>query len=76
MSQTASSTAVFDISGMHCASCGILIDETVEELPGVRSSHTDLRRSRTTVAYDPDRATAAQIAEAITETGYPATAVP
>jgi copper chaperone len=72
---TAVATAVFDISGMHCASCGILIDQTVEELAGVRSSHTDLRRGRTTVQYDPGGITLAQIVAAIADTGYPATAV-
>lgn len=74
MSEPAVTTAVFDIIGMHCASCGILIDETVEELPGVRSSHTDVRRNRTTVRYDPDGMTPARIAAAIAETGYEATA--
>jgi copper chaperone len=76
MRETALTTAVFDIGGMHCASCSILIDETVEELPGVRSSRTDLRRNRATVEYDPDSTTPARIAEAITDTGYPATPVP
>lgn len=41
------------VTGMHCASCGLLIDETLEELPGVISSSTDLRRETTTVEYDP-----------------------
>jgi Cu+-exporting ATPase len=41
------------VSGMHCSSCGMLIDETLEELPGVTSALTDLRRETTTVEYDP-----------------------
>lgn len=43
---------VLAIGGMHCASCGLLIDDAVEELPGVVRSHTDTRTDRTTVELD------------------------
>nr|WSW49347.1 heavy-metal-associated domain-containing protein [Streptomyces sp. NBC_01001] len=34
---------------MHCNSCGLLIDDEIEELPGVTSSTTDVRKERTVV---------------------------
>ena len=60
------------VTGMHCASCSLLIDETLEELPGVISSSTDLRRETTTVEYDRGQTTPAVIAEEISKLGYSA----
>ncbi|MFE1809894.1 heavy-metal-associated domain-containing protein [Streptomyces sp. NPDC059533] len=59
----------FAVSGMHCNSCGLLIDDAVEELPGVTTSTTDIRTERTIVEcagpVDPEL-----ILNAITEAGY------
>jgi copper chaperone len=60
------------VSGMHCASCSLLIDETLEELPGVVSSSTDLRRETTTVEYDPAQMSLSAIADEIVRLGYSA----
>jgi copper chaperone len=60
------------VSGMHCASCSLLIDETLEELPGVVSSSTDLRRETTTVEYDPVQMSLGAIADEIVRLGYSA----
>jgi copper chaperone len=69
---TTSITHVFTVTGMHCASCAILIDETVEEeIAGVHRSQTDLRRGRTTVDTDADVDPALIIA-AIGGAGYQA----
>ncbi|MFE5480932.1 cation transporter [Streptomyces sp. NPDC056527] len=40
------------IEGMHCSSCGMLIDDELEELAGVRSSRTDVRKGRTVVRFE------------------------
>ncbi|MFK0045910.1 cation transporter [Streptomyces sp. NPDC090741] len=40
------------IEGMHCASCGLLIDDELEGLPGVRSANTDTRSGRSIVRLD------------------------
>lgn len=34
------------IEGMHCGSCGLLIDDELEEIDGVRSAATDVRAGR------------------------------
>ena len=63
---------VLAVSGMHCANCGILIDETVEELADVESCATDVRRSRCTVTLDPSRTNPQAVIAAITAAGYQA----
>ncbi|WP_019873186.1 heavy-metal-associated domain-containing protein [Sporichthya polymorpha] len=64
------STIVLAISGMHCASCGMLIDEAVEDLPGVRESRTDMKAARTTVDLDGTGAGPAEVVAAIEAEGY------
>lgn len=60
------------ITGMHCTSCTLLIDESLEDLPGVISSSTDLRRETTTVEYDPTKTTLTAITAEIANLGYAA----
>lgn len=67
-----SDKTVLVVHGMHCASCVILIDETLEELPGVVSASTDLRRETTTVEYDPAKTSLTVIADEIAKLGYTA----
>ncbi|MGW3935260.1 heavy-metal-associated domain-containing protein [Streptomyces sp. NBC_00024] len=40
---------VLKVEGMHCSSCGLSIDDELEEVPGVRSARTDVRRGRSTI---------------------------
>ena len=65
------STYTFTVTGMHCASCGMLIDETLEDLPGVRSSTTSVRAGRTVVEAD-DTVAPQELAAVIAAAGYPA----
>lgn len=66
-------SAVFNIRGMHCGSCSLLIDETVEELAGVSRALTELRSARSTVWFDPIQVSSEQIIAAIAGLGYVAT---
>ena len=63
-------TMTFAVAGMHCASCGLLIDDAVEELEGVERSDTDSLRGRTVVVVDPTVATADDVVVAIAAAGY------
>lgn len=63
-------TLAFTVTGMHCASCGLLIDDTLEDLDGVRRSETDSRRGRTVVELDASTTSTSQIVAAIAEAGY------
>lgn len=66
----------FQVEGMHCASCTMLIDEVVEELDGVRRSQTSLRNGLAVVDYDPLLCTPTAVLGAIAEAGYSATVAP
>lgn len=73
MTPRSGTTMVFAVDGMHCASCGLLIDDVVEELPGVLSSATDVRAARTVVTAAPGASVdPVTITKAITEAGYTA----
>jgi copper chaperone len=65
-------TYTFRVEGMHCASCGMLVDEILEDLDGVRSSTTSLRTGLAKVTLDPARCDAAHVVAAIAEAGYAA----
>lgn len=65
-------TATWAVHGMHCTSCSIVIDEAVEDLEGVTSSSTSLKKRLTTVTFDASRCDPEQIAAAIAEAGYQA----
>lgn len=58
------------VEGMHCSSCGMLIDEALEDLPGVASSSTSVRKARTEVDYDPSITSLDVIASTLAELGY------
>lgn len=40
------------IEGMHCTSCGLLVDDELEEVPGVASAATDTRSGRCVVRLE------------------------
>jgi copper chaperone CopZ len=66
----ANDTIVFRVEGMHCGSCSMLIDDALEDLPGVRHSHTELKAARSTVTLDNTRTDALQVINAIAALGY------
>lgn len=68
-------TMTFAVAGMHCPSCGLLIDDAVEDLEGVQRCETDSRRGRTVVVADPTVATAHDVVVAIATAGYRAEAL-
>lgn len=67
-------TSTFRIEGMHCASCTMLVDDVVEDLPGVRRSQTTLKSGLAVVEYDPAVCSPTDVVAAISEAGC--TAVP
>lgn len=69
------STLQLAIEGMHCASCALLIDDALTDVPGVRSVSTSSKKQRATIVHD-DRATCDRIIAAIEELGYRATPAP
>ena len=68
------SITTLTVTGMHCGSCGMLIDEVMEDVPGERSSATDVKAGRTTVEHD-DTVDAAAMVAAVAEAGYAVSAI-
>lgn len=62
-------TVTVEITGMHCASCGILVDDCLEDVEGVLSSETSTRTGRC-VAVVEDFVTDADVLGAVEEAGY------
>lgn len=70
------STHVFQVDGMHCGSCSLLIDDALEDLPGVNRAQTELKAGRSTVWLDTDRTDPQQVIDTITGLGYRASVQP
>jgi copper chaperone CopZ len=66
------STATFNVTGMHCSSCSMLITMNLEELPGVASVDCDHATGKTLVAFDESQTDVATLRTTITEAGYSA----
>lgn len=66
-------TYIFRIEGMHCGSCALLIDDTLEDLPGVASTQTSMKKRLSTVDLDATVTTPDDVVAAINELGYTAT---
>ena len=69
---TTTTTTTIAVKGMRCSSCGILIDEALEELAGVTWASTDLKGAMTTVQYDPATTALDAVVTEITGLGYKA----
>lgn len=65
-------TARFKTTGMHCRSCSMMVDMTVEELEGVSDVSTDHATGETLVTFDDSAIAPEQIIEAIRGAGYDA----
>ena len=64
------STITLKLCGMHCTSCSLNIDGTLEDIPGILESNTSYAKSETKVTYISDKITAEEITSAIVALGY------
>lgn len=62
-------TTTLKLSGLHCTSCAVNIDLSLEDLPGV-SSNTNYAKSEITITYDPTKITLSTIINTISDLGY------
>lgn len=65
-------TVTIQITGMHCVSCAMNIDFSLEDLAGVKDVQTDYARQKSIVTFDPDVVAPKQMIEKITKLGYEA----
>lgn len=64
----------FQIRGMHCAGCAMLIEGVLEDMQGVKSANTSYVRQIVDVEYDEVKVSEEAILRAVQEAGYSAVA--
>lgn len=65
-------TATFDVEKMTCATCPIAVRKAMQRVNGVKEVNVDLDSKTAIVTYDDNVTTAAEIGNASTEVGFPA----
>lgn len=61
---------ILKLSGLHCPSCAIDIDLTLEDTPGVISAKTNYAKSELKVSFDATKTSYKQIKKTIKDLGY------
>jgi len=61
---------VFKLSGLHCSSCGISIDNALEEIDGVFESKTSYSKAESVVYFDANKTNEKTLKRAIQGAGY------
>jgi len=67
------STVTFTVEKMTCATCPFTVRKVMKNVDGVVDAKVDYDSKTATVTFDDERTTPAEIANASTEIGYPAT---
>jgi Cu+-exporting ATPase len=62
-----------DVTGMHCASCSLLIKKSLESTPGVVEASVNYSTGKASVIHDPVKSDATKLISAVTSAGYGAT---
>ena len=60
------------ISGMHCASCAVIIEKSLKRLEGVESASVNLATEKAVVEYDPERIDVKGLIDSVNKAGYKA----
>ncbi|MCJ8735675.1 hypothetical protein PDJAM_G00250050 [Pangasius djambal] len=62
---TASITTLIDVTGMHCNSCVVNIQDSIGKLPGVSSVQVSLEKGQAVIQHNPNLVTALKLQRAI-----------
>ena len=62
-----------DVKGMDCAACPITVKTVLKRQAGVTEVKVDAEKHTAEVSFDPAKVSPEKLANAVTETGYPAT---
>ncbi len=65
-------TATFDVEKMTCATCPIAVRKAMQRVDGVKEVNVDLDSKTAVVTYNANVTTPAEIGNASTEVGFPA----
>ena len=69
----AEQTVVLKVGNLFCASCPFIVKRTLARIDGVKNVDVLYRTKLATVTYDDQKSSAAALASAVTEAGFPAT---
>ena len=61
---------IIPVSGMHCASCASLIESTLTDIDGVKSSSVNYGTEKATLEFDPEKITLEELSKSIEPLGY------
>jgi copper chaperone len=64
--------AIFQVTGMHCPSCVMLVESIEDDLPGIQRVKASYQKARMEVEYDETVVSEAQIIAAVIQKGYEA----
>lgn len=62
--------AILKLSGLHCSSCGLSIDNALEEVDGVMQSATSYAKSESVIYFDEEKTDVKSLKKAIQNAGY------
>ncbi len=62
--------AIFKLSGLHCSSCALSIDNTLEEIDGVIETKTNYAKAEAIVYFDSKKTSPEALKKAIIGAGY------
>ena len=62
--------AEIKISGMHCASCALNIEKSLQDMEGVEDAQVNFGTEKATVKYDPDKLKLPELEKKVEDTGY------
>lgn len=60
------------ISGMHCASCALIINKSLSRTPGVSEANVNYGNSKASISYDEKATNTDKLIEAVKKAGYAA----
>ncbi|MCX6803054.1 MAG: heavy metal translocating P-type ATPase, partial [Candidatus Diapherotrites archaeon] len=63
------------VSGMHCASCAIIIDKTLAKKEGVKETNVNYSTSKATIEFDEKKIKENELINAVKGAGYGATLI-
>jgi Cu+-exporting ATPase len=63
-------TLKLKISGMHCSTCALNIDNGIEDIEGVVSSKTNFAKGETEVVFRPGKSIRSATKQVIEKLGY------
>lgn len=66
------STATFNVTGMHCSSCSMLVTMNLEDTSGVTAVACNHATGKTVVTFDESKTSTEDLLAVIVESGYSA----